>query len=477
MSFRRVNPPEGFVRLGDFVLTDADIDNPDLTVPVIMDYGATVKPAEDFELVWKNRAAWGYDEQEGCEASLWRAKDVVDGAHRYKAVGFVLVVGHNPPPAGVCHLVLADLLDNTDAITAQINTADIPLFVELNKLRTAESLGSVLWTKTAVTSPIATTQWDSWFDVLLTAEHPDNALDALLHGVELEMPVDSDARTQLRFRITDTAQSARKRFEAEPPEDKSTWGAEHKSALQQLLKKLMIEQPRQKDIDVTLHVWCPELPQPVPITASVVWKPSQLVRQCVKQLRSTYQVRLPRNGKRHMLVHSGQKLSDDGDKTLLDFDLESETILHLVPEDNSAEASAAAAAATQTQDDEDTFLGLWQQPLGRAATLGLLQVPIGGNRMPRKLLDDVQALEHFNQSTVDAYRQRKITYLNARKFEEKGWGPWFHRDYRVSWSGSGNRRWKGFFAAFPLLSLLWSSGLLLTMLLRHRLVHPTKPFF
>ena len=42
---------------------------------------------------------------------------------RYKAVGFVLVVGHNPPPAGVCHLVLADLLDNTDAITAQINTA------------------------------------------------------------------------------------------------------------------------------------------------------------------------------------------------------------------------------------------------------------------------------------------------------------------------------------------------------------------
>ena len=25
----------------------------------------------------------------------------------------------------------------------------------------------------------------------------------------------------------------------------------------------MIEQPRQKDIDVTLHVWCPELPQPV----------------------------------------------------------------------------------------------------------------------------------------------------------------------------------------------------------------------
>ena len=97
--------------------------------------------------------------------------------------------------------------------------ADIPLFVELNKLRTAESLGSVLWTKvsrlhvvlrcvvlfcdvlccvtaewlviaiatlatrvsqTAVTSPIATTQWDSWFDVLLTAEHPDNALDALL---------------------------------------------------------------------------------------------------------------------------------------------------------------------------------------------------------------------------------------------------------------------------------------------------------
>ena len=31
-----------------------------------------------------------------------------------------------------------------------------------------------------VTSSIATTQWDSWFDVLLTAEHPDNALDALL---------------------------------------------------------------------------------------------------------------------------------------------------------------------------------------------------------------------------------------------------------------------------------------------------------
>lgn len=69
------------------------------------------------------------------------------------------------------------------------------------------------------------------------------------------------------------------------------------------------------------------------------------------------------------------------------------------------------------------------------------------------------------------------TYLNARKFEEKGWGPWFHRDYRVSWSGSCNRRMKGFFAAFPLLSLLWSSGLLVTMLLRHRLVHPTKPFF
>ena len=42
---------------------------------------------------------------------------------RYKAVGFVLVVGHNPPPAGVCHLVLADLLDHNDAITAQINTA------------------------------------------------------------------------------------------------------------------------------------------------------------------------------------------------------------------------------------------------------------------------------------------------------------------------------------------------------------------
>ena len=83
-----------------------------------MDYGATVKPAEvkhtivqssddalpcsvlricthcrtpvvavatsrqDFELVWKNRAAYGYEEEEGCEASLWRAKDVVDGAHR-----------------------------------------------------------------------------------------------------------------------------------------------------------------------------------------------------------------------------------------------------------------------------------------------------------------------------------------------------------------------------------------------------------
>ena len=119
--------------------------------------------------MWKNRAAWGYEDQEGCEVSLWQAKDVVDGAHRcvclsppnsnagmmitcakiqtlrlflstqesssrvtspilvlqcrYKAVGFVLVVGHNPPPAGVCHLVLADLLDNTDAITAQINTA------------------------------------------------------------------------------------------------------------------------------------------------------------------------------------------------------------------------------------------------------------------------------------------------------------------------------------------------------------------
>ena len=39
--------------------------------------------------------------------------------------------------------------------------------------------------------------------------------------------------------------------------------------------------------------------------------------QCVKQLRSNFQVHLPRNGKRHMLVHSGQKLSDDGDKTLL----------------------------------------------------------------------------------------------------------------------------------------------------------------
>ena len=109
------------------------------------------------------------------------------------------------------------------------------------------------------------------------------------HGVELEMPVDSDARTQvsnafecsyftdrrrdtnthththththarshasstptrihqltrrpprpqLRFRITDTAQSARKRFEAEPPEDKSTWGAEHKSALQQVITNI-----------------------------------------------------------------------------------------------------------------------------------------------------------------------------------------------------------------------------------------------
>ena len=34
--------------------------------------------------------------------------------------------------------------------------------------------------QTAVTSPIATTQWDSWFNVLLTAEHPDKALDALL---------------------------------------------------------------------------------------------------------------------------------------------------------------------------------------------------------------------------------------------------------------------------------------------------------
>lgn len=130
---------------------------------------AVATSRQDFELVWNNRAAWGYEEQEGCEASLWRAKDVVDGAHRcvclsppnsnagmmitcakiqtlrlflsiqelssrftspilvlqcrYKAVGFVLVVGHNPPPAGVCHLVLADLLDTNDAITAQINTA------------------------------------------------------------------------------------------------------------------------------------------------------------------------------------------------------------------------------------------------------------------------------------------------------------------------------------------------------------------
>ena len=136
----------------------------------------------------------------------------------------------------------------------------------------------------------------------------------------------------------------------------------------------------------------------------------------------------------------------------------------------------------------------------RVRAAATLLFPRRPPQMPRKLLDDVQALEHFNQSTVDAYRQRKMyvrflfkktcaadihccpvlacsTYLNARKFEEKGWGPWFHRDYRVSWSGSGNRRWKGFFAAFPLLSLLWSSGLLLTMLLRHRLVHPTKPFF
>ena len=45
-------------------------------------------------------------------------------------------------------------------------------------------------------------------------------------------------RPQLRFRIADTAQSARKRFEAEPPEDKSTWGAEHKSALQQVITNI-----------------------------------------------------------------------------------------------------------------------------------------------------------------------------------------------------------------------------------------------
>ena len=39
---------------------------------------------------------------------------------------------------------------------------------------------ATLATRVSQTSPIATTQWDSWFNVLLTAEHPDNALDALL---------------------------------------------------------------------------------------------------------------------------------------------------------------------------------------------------------------------------------------------------------------------------------------------------------
>ena len=37
---------------------------------------------QDFELVWRNRAAWGFEDQEGTEASLWQPKDVTKGEHR-----------------------------------------------------------------------------------------------------------------------------------------------------------------------------------------------------------------------------------------------------------------------------------------------------------------------------------------------------------------------------------------------------------
>ena len=68
------------------------------------------------------------------------------------------------------------------------------------------------------------------------------------------------------------------------------------------------------------------------------------------------------------------------------------------------------------------------------------------------------------------------TYKRALKLLEKGWGPWFHEDYRLKWGG-GSPDCEGVVAATPLFSVLWSAGFLMTWFIYYRLVHPMGSFW
>ena len=113
-------------------------------------------------------------------------------------------------------------------------------------------------------------------------------------------------------------------------------------------------------------------------------------------------------------------------------------------------------------------------------------------QMVKKLLKPEDALTQLNAAAVTKYRTDLMyvslfvisfsllswlqhhtcrAYYNARKFKEKGCGPCFHEDYRLTWAGE-DRSEEGFVAAFPFFSVLWSAAIFMTTIIYVRLVHP-----